>query len=331
MRAPTATVTERPAVSVVIPLFDKAATIERAVRSVLAQTHQDFELVVVDDGSTDGGGAVVRAIGDPRVRLVEQQNRGVSAARNAGVERARAELLAFLDADDEWEPEFLETVFTLRRRFPAAGVFATGYRIRRGGHVQTNILRGLPRGFEAGVIPDYFAVAARSDPPLCSSAVAMTREAIEGIGGFPQAITSGEDLLTWARLAARHELAYSRAAKAQIEAPPLGSSRLPQTPDVVGAALRELAQDARARSKGIAAYIGHWHAMRAAGFLQLGRRKEAWTELRVSARYAVSAKTVPLFALVLLPRRSAVFAVRCRRAVLRVLRGRRSPGVEPRP
>jgi hypothetical protein len=331
MSASTATSTDRPAVSVVIPLYQKAETIERAVRSILAQTHQDFEIVVVDDGSTDGGGATVRALGDPRVRLVEQQNRGVSAARNTGIERARAELLAFLDADDEWDPEFLETVFTLRRAYPAASVYATGYRIGRGGHVRACIVRGLPRGFEAGVLPDYFAIAARSDPPLWSSAIAMTREAIEGIGGFPEGITSGEDLLTWARLAARHEIAYARSPRALFHAPALESSRVPQTPDMVGAALRELAQDARARSKGIAKYIGHWHAMRAAGFLQLGRRKEAFAELRVSARYAVSAKTVPLFALALLPRRLARWAVRCRRAVLRVLRDRGSPGVEPRP
>ncbi|MBP7003117.1 glycosyltransferase family 2 protein [Amaricoccus sp.] len=101
--------TPSPAVTVVIPAYDRAATIRPAIESVLRQTWRDFELVVVDDGSRDGTPDVVRAIDDPRLRLIETpRNMGASAARNLGAEEARAPWVAFQDSDDEWLPLKLE-------------------------------------------------------------------------------------------------------------------------------------------------------------------------------------------------------------------------------
>src|SRR5690349_15878628 len=97
-----------PGVTVVIPLYQKAGSVQAAIRSVLAQRFASFELIVVDDGSTDEGPALVRGVGDPRIRLVHQANQGPGAARNRGLAEARAPLIAFLDADDEWTAEFLE-------------------------------------------------------------------------------------------------------------------------------------------------------------------------------------------------------------------------------
>jgi glycosyltransferase involved in cell wall biosynthesis len=97
-----------PRVSVIVPLFNKAGYVSRALASISSQTFADFEVIVVDDGSTDGGSEIVARHRDSRVRLVSQQNSGPGAARNRGIEQSRGLLLAFLDADDEWLPHYLE-------------------------------------------------------------------------------------------------------------------------------------------------------------------------------------------------------------------------------
>ena len=96
-----------PRVSVVVPLYNKEPYIGRALDSILAQTLAEIEVIVVDDGSTDGGAGVVSARRDPRVRLIRQDNAGPGAARNRGVREARADLVGWLDADDSWEPGYL--------------------------------------------------------------------------------------------------------------------------------------------------------------------------------------------------------------------------------
>ena len=93
-------------ISVVIPLYNKEEQIADTLQSIFAQTFQDFEIVIVDDGSTDNSVEEVEKFDDSRIRLIHQTNAGVSAARNRGIEEARGELIAFLDADDEWKPEY---------------------------------------------------------------------------------------------------------------------------------------------------------------------------------------------------------------------------------
>lgn len=105
-------------VGVVIPLYNKGILVRRALNSVLNQTYQNFEVVVVDDGSTDEGPDVVRECSDPRVRLIQQANAGPGAARNRGVQETQAPYLTFLDADDEWMPRFLEVYVESLRRHP---------------------------------------------------------------------------------------------------------------------------------------------------------------------------------------------------------------------
>lgn len=195
-------------VSVVIPLYNKARHIERAVHSVLGQSFRDFEVIVVDDGSTDDGAARVRQITDPRVKLIRQPNAGVSAARNAGIEAATTELIAFLDADDEWLPCFLETVMGLRERHPEAGMYAAAYQYYQDNTITSPQFKDcctLPQG---GLLQDYF-LAALGDPPVSATSVLIPKQVLTEVGNFPAGLKRGEDLQTWARIALRYRVAWS--------------------------------------------------------------------------------------------------------------------------
>ena len=195
--------------SVVIPLYNKASHIRRAVESVLNQSLGEFELIVVDDGSTDGGGEIVRQMCAPRTRLICQANAGVSAARNRGIDESRADLVAFLDADDEWKPSFLKTIARLRARYPQCGGYATSYeRLFADGSRRSPACVGdLPPGWE-GVIDNYFQLAARSSP-FCSSSCAITKEAFRVAGSFPVGIALAEDEDMWVRLSLKWQIAWS--------------------------------------------------------------------------------------------------------------------------
>lgn len=275
-------------ISVIIPLYNKAASIGLTLRAVLEQTFQDFEVVVVDDGSTDGGADVVRAVDDARIRLVCQPNAGVSAARNRGVSEARGEFVAFLDADDLWRPTYLETQFALTRKYPDCAVFATNYEFRDAeGRTSPTILRRLPFAGEDGILTNYFEVASCSHPPICSITIMVKKEAIEAIGGFPVGIRSGEDLLTWARLAVKHRIAYCRQPLAvfNVEGYALSDKpkRVPAENDVVGNELQELLREKP--SCGLRLYNAHWHKMRSSVYMRLGLRSKSIREALIGLHY----------------------------------------------
>ena len=112
----------RPTVSIVMPVWKSERYIAEAVKSVLGQTFEAFELLIVDDGSPDGSLDICRAFSDPRIRYLRQENRGLAAARNTGLRHARGEFIAFLDSDDIWEPEKLERHVAHLRSSPGVGV-----------------------------------------------------------------------------------------------------------------------------------------------------------------------------------------------------------------
>lgn len=272
----------KPAVSIVMPLYNKADQVLSTIASVVAQTVSDWELVVVDDGSTDNGPDLVRALNDERICLVTQANAGVSAARNKGIANANADLIAFLDADDLWLPEFLASVLELEADFPEAKWFATGYEILlTDGTAFASRLHGATLNFKRGILHTYFCVAIASDPPVCSSSVAVRREAIEAIGGFPVGIGSGEDLLTWARLAVRYPLAYE--AKVQAVFVVSGIERRPDVLDRVGSELAVLMQ-AHPGTLGLSNYLGLWCRMQAVMAMRFNdaalARQRAWLAVR---------------------------------------------------
>ena len=280
-----------PMVSIVMPLYNKENDVSRAVQSALNQTLADSELIVVNDGSTDRGPEIVRNISDSRIRLINQENAGVSAARNRGIQEAKSDLIAFLDADDEWKPDFLETILSLQAAFPSCDVFATNYLYREvSGIYRAPIIRGIPASPWRGIISDYFHTASRSDPPLWSSAIAVTKDAIESVGLFPVGVTDGEDLLTWARLALRYDIAYSTEPKAVFwfGPPQFGPvRRAPDEKDVVGDVLKALLPNVPPdQVVAFKRYIALWHRMRASNFLNLGARSEALQEIRNISRFS---------------------------------------------
>ena len=266
-------------ISVVIPLYNKEALVGRTLESVLAQSYSDFEVVVVDDGSRDGSTAVVEGFSDPRIRLIRQENAGVSAARNRGIAESRGEFVALLDGDDVWKPDYLTTVADLICRYPQCDVFATGYEfVDEYGKVSPLIIRNMPFSGGHGVLSNYFHVASTSHPPLWTSIVTVRKRAIEAVGGFPVGITSGEDLLTWARLACRYHIAYSRRVEAQYFTPTTGpTGKVPAdlrtTKDAVGMALVQLAREYP--DKGGDEYVSFWYKMRSIINLNCGFRLPA--------------------------------------------------------
>ena len=192
-----------------MPLYNKAPYVRKAVESVVRQTCSDWKLIVVDDGSTDGGGDIVTAIADPRIRLVRQENAGVGAARNRGVALSgeaafRSPYICFLDADDWWEPTFLEEMAALIERHPDAGIYGTSYWIVKNGRKRLAPI-GVEEGFAEGEI-NYCQVYARTlCMPLTSITVCIPRRVFDETGGFPLGITLGEDFLLWLRIALTHK------------------------------------------------------------------------------------------------------------------------------
>ena len=190
--------------SVVIPVFNARRTLGRAVRSVLEQSFQDFELVVVDDGSTDGGIAALSEPLDPRVVVVRQENAGEGAARNRGIAVASHEWIAFLDADDLWFPEHLAELDRVRQRFPDAGLIGTRY-------VDSDFAGRYdvpPPADPTIALVRYFEEVGRRPLPLCASTAAVRRSAVDRVGGFADHAL-GADSELFARLALSGPVATS--------------------------------------------------------------------------------------------------------------------------
>jgi glycosyltransferase involved in cell wall biosynthesis len=236
----------------------------------------------------------------------------VSAARNKGIADAKADLIAFLDADDEWAPDFLETILRLKDKFPDCDVYATSYYIAHNdGYKRKAILRGLNTTETEFRLDNYFEVATQSDPPLWTSAVAVSTKAIMSVGGFPVGVSTGEDLLTWARLALKFRVAYCSIAKAYFWEPLEVSDRpgrVPQVPDIVGDELEVLKNNDNMRDrKDFSDYVALWHTMRSDIFIRVGDNNQASQEINKAIRYSgMNAKLMFLFIVAKLPGRCSI-------------------------
>jgi glycosyltransferase involved in cell wall biosynthesis len=190
--------------TIVVPLWNNRDTVREAVASVLAQTYEDFELIVVDDASTDGSLDMLAGVDDPRLRILRQPNGGPGLARNAGIAAAKADWIAFLDADDLWLPDHLAELDRVRARFPRAGLIGTSYIWARPGR-RMLLPRQAPGRLEA---INYFERVAGGGEVLLTSSAAVQRRAVDAIGGFGDG-ESGEDTRYWMRIALGFPVAAS--------------------------------------------------------------------------------------------------------------------------
>ena len=197
--------------SVIIPLYNKAPYVAKAIGSVLAQSFTDYELIIVDDGSKDNSFSLaLKAIeGSSNCHIYKQENAGVSVARNNGVALSQGEYLCFLDADDWWAPTFLEEMSKLIDEFPDAGIYGTGYTIVNETRHKTRVSPiGVESSFEKGYI-NYCQVYAKTlAMPITSISVAVPRLVFDEMEGFPKGIKLGEDFLLWMNIALKYKVAF---------------------------------------------------------------------------------------------------------------------------
>jgi len=193
---------ETPTVSVVIPAYNAAWCVGKAIESVLAQEFKDHEIIVVNDGSTDDTPTVLGRFGDT-IRVVDQPNGGMSNARNAGIRQSRGEFIAFLDSDDWWQPSKLGRQVELMRARPEVGFCSCSARVEdRDGRLLN--LWECPK-FEGAFLVHLFDSGA--NVPGSSSAVLARRHLVEAAGGFDESLRGAEDPDLWIRLAAIAEYA----------------------------------------------------------------------------------------------------------------------------
>lgn len=198
--------------SIIIPLYNKAPYVGKALSSVLDQTFNDYELIVVDDGSTDTSFSIVKDFTESNfkgcvVSIIQQANAGVSTARNNGVKASHGEYICFFDADDWWEPTFLEEMSSLIDKYPNAGIYGTGYHIVKNGRNRVAPI-GVDDSFDDGII-NYCRVYAKTlCMPLWTGAVCMPRKVYEEFDGFRSHLKLGEDFDLWIKVALKYPVAF---------------------------------------------------------------------------------------------------------------------------
>lgn len=196
--------------SVIIPLYNKERHIYNAINSVFSQEINDFELIVVDDGSYDSSVDIVKQIEDERIRVISQTNSGVSVARNKGIENARGDYIALLDADDEWLPNHLSSFDKMIDLYPEAGLYATAYRlVVNNEHVDP--WNGRLNSFDEIQTLNYFKESYDNNRvlPVHTSAVCIPNRVFKLIGGFAVGHGLGEDLDMWGRIALQYQVIFT--------------------------------------------------------------------------------------------------------------------------
>ena len=196
----------KPFFSVVIALYNKKDYIANTLKSVLNQTFTDYEIVIVNDGSTDNSFEIVNRIKDSRIISFNIKNQGAAYARNYGIQKANAEYIALLDADDLWKDIHLETIFNLLKDYPNTGMYCSGYNLLYGDkRIKKSKLKGIPNEFR-GIISNYFE-SNLFNSIVNSSVVVISKHVLDYIGLFDIGMKSGQDTDLWTRIALKYKVA----------------------------------------------------------------------------------------------------------------------------
>lgn len=227
--------------SVVIPLYNKKQYIQDTIWSVLNQTYQDFEIIVVDDGSSDGSAEEVKKIQSDKVRLICQENQGVAVARNTGIYNAAGTYVSFLDADDEWKADYLETVNALTETYPQSDIFVTAYAVDMG-NGKINLSTRLEP--EQGCLDSYWLTLAKGYDFVWTSVTTIGRDALIKAGCFKPGEKIGQDLDMWARVARNNpKVAYSSRICARYNRAADGNARTRVRIAWAGAFIKDLEEE----------------------------------------------------------------------------------------
>lgn len=204
-----------PFFSIVIPLYNKENYIENTIKSVLNQRFTDFELVIINDCSTDNSFQLVSQFDDIRIKLItHQKNKGLSASRNTGIKNASSHYIAFLDADDLWKPNFLEEIYQLIHKYPKASLFATNYEEIIDANTVVLPSNGTENLIHSIIIDNYFERSLKQ-PLYNQSSFCIKKEVFEKVGFYNEKITYGEDVDFNIRVHLIYKMAFSNQSLSQ--------------------------------------------------------------------------------------------------------------------
>ncbi|QSB26172.1 glycosyltransferase family 2 protein [Flavobacterium sp. CLA17] len=195
-----------PFFSIIIPLYNKENFIENTIQSVLAQTFQDFEVILINDGSTDKSEAKALQFKDPRIHYYSKKNEGVSLARNFGIEKAKSPNITFLDADDYWYPDFLQVMFEKISQFPEQKVFSAAIEIETSKKTFP-AQYSIPKTSSSELV-NYFR-ASTKEPIIWTSCAVFHKSVFDEIGVFDPKIKSGQDTDLWIRIGLVYPVLFS--------------------------------------------------------------------------------------------------------------------------
>ena len=195
-----------PFFSVIIPLFNKEKFIEATLKSVLNQTFIDFEILIINDGSTDNSATIIEGFDDPRIRYFLKENAGVSSARNDGIEKAQSNYISFIDADDYWYPDFLEEMFKIIQNYPQQKAFSAAIEIETSKKV-IPASYSIVRTNDCEIV-NYFTASSK-ETVICTSCAVFHKSIFEETGNFDITVKSGQDTDLWIRLGMNYPVVFS--------------------------------------------------------------------------------------------------------------------------